>query len=69
MSCSCCAVEITLRGKIDPVTGMVLNMVDLKECIRTSILDKLDHKNLVCDLGVEDVCASATHDLYALVIL
>ncbi|NP_001284375.1 6-pyruvoyl tetrahydrobiopterin synthase [Poecilia reticulata] len=26
-------VEVTVRGKIDPVTGMVMNLTDLKKCI------------------------------------
>lgn len=40
-------VEITVRGEIDPKTGMVMNMADLKECIKIAVLDVLDHKNLV----------------------
>ncbi|CEG71928.1 hypothetical protein G6F70_001534 [Rhizopus microsporus] len=44
-------VEITLRGEVNPITGMVMNLVDLKECIKLAIMDPLDHKNL--DLDVE----------------
>ncbi|KAI8370338.1 uncharacterized protein BYT42DRAFT_502022 [Radiomyces spectabilis] len=44
-------VEITLRGKVDPRTGMVMNLVDLKQCIKLAVLDPLDHRNL--DLDVE----------------
>jgi hypothetical protein len=40
-------VEVTVKGKIDPVTGMVMNMVDLKECIKLAVMDPLDHRNLV----------------------
>ncbi|KAF7731647.1 hypothetical protein EC973_008817 [Apophysomyces ossiformis] len=39
-------VEITLRGRINPLTGMVMNLVDLKECIKLAVMDPLDHKNL-----------------------
>ncbi|CAO3648808.1 unnamed protein product [Cunninghamella blakesleeana] len=43
-------LEITIKGKIDPITGMVMNMVDLKECIKVAVMDPLDHKNLVSNL-------------------
>ncbi|KAI7862575.1 hypothetical protein BDF14DRAFT_1854007 [Spinellus fusiger] len=44
-------VEVTLRGDVHPATGMVMNLVSLKECIQLSVLDPLDHKNL--DVEVE----------------
>ena len=43
--------EVVVRGPIDPVTGMVMNLCDLKSDIETAVLEKLDHKNL--DLDVE----------------
>ncbi|KAG0173182.1 hypothetical protein DFQ28_011671 [Apophysomyces sp. BC1034] len=39
-------VEITLRGPINPLTGMVMNLVDLKKCIKLAVMDPLDHRNL-----------------------
>ncbi|KAI9022152.1 hypothetical protein CLU79DRAFT_751412 [Phycomyces nitens] len=47
-------VEITLKGEINPSNGMVMNLVDLKECIKHAVLDPLDHKNL--DLDVDFFC-------------
>ncbi|GAA5799438.1 hypothetical protein EDC94DRAFT_600152 [Helicostylum pulchrum] len=44
-------VEITLKGEVNPLTGMVMNLVDLKECIRLAVMEPLDHRNL--DLDVE----------------
>ena len=44
-------VEVTLRGPVDPVTGMVLNLTDLKACMEKAFMSTLDHKNL--DLDVE----------------
>ncbi|KAI8340673.1 hypothetical protein BC941DRAFT_347630 [Chlamydoabsidia padenii] len=44
-------VEITVKGEIDPITGMVMNMVDLKKCINKAVMDPLDHRNL--DMDVE----------------
>jgi 6-pyruvoyl-tetrahydropterin synthase len=46
----CChfrIVEITLKGQVNPVTGMVINLVDLKKCIQLAVMDPLDHRNLV----------------------
>jgi 6-pyruvoyltetrahydropterin/6-carboxytetrahydropterin synthase len=39
-------VEITLKGEVNPLTGMVMNLVDLKECIKLAVMDPLDHRNL-----------------------
>ncbi|KAK2820976.1 hypothetical protein Q5P01_023935 [Channa striata] len=43
-------VEVTVRGKIDAVTGMVINLTDLKKCIEDVIVVPLDHKNLDKDV-------------------
>ena len=43
-------LEITVRGEIDPVTGMVINLRDLGRIIRTEIIDVVDHKNLNLDV-------------------
>lgn len=39
-------VEVTVRGPIDPLTGMVLNLTDLKDCMQKVVIDQMDHKNL-----------------------
>ena len=39
-------VEVTLRGPVDPATGMIYNLADLKEAMRREVIDKVDHKNL-----------------------
>uniref|UniRef100_A0A1A8CGF2 6-pyruvoyl tetrahydrobiopterin synthase n=3 Tax=Nothobranchius TaxID=28779 RepID=A0A1A8CGF2_NOTKA len=43
-------VEVTVRGKIDPITGMVMNLTELKRCIEEVIMIPLDHKNLDKDV-------------------
>ncbi|XP_071764030.1 6-pyruvoyl tetrahydrobiopterin synthase [Centroberyx gerrardi] len=43
-------VEVTVRGKIDRHTGMVMNLTDLKKCIEDVIMTPLDHKNLDKDV-------------------
>jgi len=40
-------VEVIVKGEIDPKTGMVMNLEDLKECIKITVMNVLDHKNLV----------------------
>ncbi len=41
-------LEVTLQGEIDPVTGMIINLYDLK-IILNQILEQFDHKNLNLD--------------------
>eukprot|EP01027_Heterolobosea_sp_BB2_P024963 GEZU01037824.1.p1 GENE.GEZU01037824.1~~GEZU01037824.1.p1 ORF type:complete len:157 (+),score=25.98 GEZU01037824.1:25-495(+) len=43
-------VEVLVQGEIDPTTGMVMNLTDLKQVMRVAILDQLDHKNLDLDV-------------------
>lgn len=41
-------LEVTLQGDIDPVTGMIINLYDLKH-ILNQVLEEFDHKNLNLD--------------------
>jgi len=41
-------LEVTLQGDIDPVTGMIINLYDLK-IILNDILEQFDHKSLNLD--------------------
>lgn len=43
-------VEVTVRGPVDPKTGMVLNITDLKQYMDQTIMKKLDHLNLDKDV-------------------
>ncbi|GBB87896.1 hypothetical protein RclHR1_01440011 [Rhizophagus clarus] len=43
-------VEVIVKGEIDPLTGMVMNLEDLKECIKITVMNVLDHKNLDHDV-------------------
>ncbi|KAG8438165.1 hypothetical protein GDO86_008743 [Hymenochirus boettgeri] len=43
-------VTVTLRGKVDPVTGMVMNLTDLKKYMEESIMVPLDHSNVDKDV-------------------
>ncbi|GAB1599375.1 6-pyruvoyl tetrahydrobiopterin synthase-like [Argonauta hians] len=43
-------VEVTLKGPADPLTGMVINIADLKVIINRSVMDVLDHRNIDKDV-------------------
>jgi 6-pyruvoyltetrahydropterin/6-carboxytetrahydropterin synthase len=42
-------LEVAVFGKIDPVTGMVVNLFDLKRVL-LDVLEEFDHKNLNLDM-------------------
>lgn len=39
-------MEVTVRGPVDPITGMVMNLEDLKDCMQKVLMDEMDHKNI-----------------------
>ncbi len=39
-------LEVTLRGPIDPKTGILVNVTELRDAIRVLILDDVDHRHL-----------------------
>ena len=41
---------VKILGDIDPKTGMVMDLSDLKQIIKTEVEDLLDHKNLNLDI-------------------
>ena len=43
-------LEVTVRGDVDPKTGMVLDLKALKKLISNEIIDLVDHKNLNIDV-------------------
>ncbi|KAM4623690.1 6-pyruvoyl tetrahydrobiopterin synthase [Polymixia lowei] len=56
-------VEVTVRGKIDRVTGMVMNLTDLKKYIEEVVMVPLDHKNLDKDVPYFADVVSTTENL------
>ncbi|XP_065165578.1 6-pyruvoyl tetrahydrobiopterin synthase [Atheta coriaria] len=56
-------VEVTLCGEIDPRTGMVYNLSDLKQDIAIAIMDVADHKNLDKDIPYFNNIPSTTENL------
>lgn len=39
-------LDVSVRGEIDSVTGMVINMGELDEIVHREVISKLDHKHL-----------------------
>ncbi len=60
-------LEVTLRGVPDPATGMVVNLVDLKDLLEREVMARFDHKDLNADSDFFDKAAPTPENL-ALVI-
>lgn len=43
-------LTVTVKGKINPDTGFVMNLVDLKKIIQREVIEKVDHANLNTDV-------------------
>ncbi len=53
-------VEVIVRGEVDPRSGIVMNLADLKSILQDAVLDDFDHRNLNVDLpDFEDVNPTA----------
>lgn len=44
-------MEVTLHGTVNPTTGMITNMTNLKKFMNVAIMKNLDHKNLDKDVS------------------
>lgn len=47
-------VEVIVGGEVDPVTGMVCDLVQLDDCVQREILDRFDQTNLNCYTNFQD---------------
>src|SRR5262245_6506509 len=43
-------LEVTVAGEVDPETGMVMDLKELKKVLDREIIDRVDHKNLNMDV-------------------
>lgn len=62
---------VTVKGKVDPKTGFVANLKDLKKILKSHVISKLDHKlinevNFMKDkiASTENVCIAIWEELY-----
>jgi 6-pyruvoyltetrahydropterin/6-carboxytetrahydropterin synthase len=60
-------LEVTLRGEPDPVTGMVINLTDLKQVLDDEIMERFDHRDLNADTDFIEK-SPPTPENFALVI-
>ena len=44
-------LEVTVSGDINPETGMIVNLKEMKKIIETEIISKVDHMNLNLDVN------------------
>jgi 6-pyruvoyltetrahydropterin/6-carboxytetrahydropterin synthase len=56
-------LAVTVVGSVDPHTGMVMNLKDLKAAIRRRILDKCDHRHLDEDVDFLKGTITTTENL------
>ncbi|RZC35757.1 6-pyruvoyl tetrahydrobiopterin synthase [Asbolus verrucosus] len=57
------AVKVTLFGEIDPKTGMIMNMTELKKDMEEAVMKPMDHKNLDKDVEFFKTRPSTTENL------
>ncbi|MBN2226682.1 MAG: 6-carboxytetrahydropterin synthase [candidate division Zixibacteria bacterium] len=61
-------LEVTVTGEIDPETGMVINLKDMKRIITEQVIAKVDHKNLNLDVdfmqGVIPTTENVAHQIW-----
>ncbi|MCL4119481.1 UNVERIFIED_CONTAM: hypothetical protein GTU68_067357 [Idotea baltica] len=53
-------IDVKVTGHIDPETGILMNLKDLKKIIKEQVEDRFDHKNLNVDVvEFENIIPSA----------
>ncbi len=53
-------IRVSVRGKIDPETGMVIDLKKLKDIVRERVVDRVDHRSLNEDVDfLRDVVPTA----------
>jgi len=54
------ALEVSVKGRIDPETGMVIDLKRLKDLMRERVIERVDHTNLNEDVDfLRDVIPTA----------
>lgn len=56
-------MEVTVRGPVNPLTGMVMNLEDLKDCMEKVLMDQMDHKNIDEQVGYFRKTVSTTENV------
>ncbi len=54
------AIQVSVEGKVDPETGMVIDLKKLKDIVRDRVINRVDHRNLNTDVDfLRDVIPTA----------
>jgi 6-pyruvoyltetrahydropterin/6-carboxytetrahydropterin synthase len=56
-------LDITVEGEIDPVTGYVLDLGDLRDVAEAAVVSDLDHRNLNTDVPWMEGVVPSTENL------
>ncbi len=56
-------LDVTVEGKIDPDTGFVIDLKDLRELVEARVIDDVDHRNLNIDVSWLDGVNPTTENL------
>jgi 6-pyruvoyltetrahydropterin/6-carboxytetrahydropterin synthase len=60
-------LEVKVSGEVDPQTGYLIDLKDLKEIIKEEVEDKMDHKNLNEQVEeFEELVPTAEHITYVI---
>ena len=58
-------IEVKVSGEVDPETGILINLKDLKEIIKREIEDRFDHMNLNLNVPeFKELVPTAEHICY-----
>ncbi|KAF9963697.1 hypothetical protein BGZ65_000712 [Modicella reniformis] len=55
--------EVTIKGQINPQSGMVINITDLKKTLQIAVMEPCDHRNLDVDVPFFHSQPSTTENL------
>ncbi len=53
-------LEVTVKGEVDPKTGFVVDLKELKDILNREVIDAFDHRHL--NKEVAGICASDSDD-------
>ncbi len=56
-------LEVTVEGAVEPRTGFVVNLADIKAIVEREIVDVVDHKNLNLDVPFMSGTIPSTENL------
>ena len=56
-------LEITLRGDLDPKSGMLMNIKELKAIVQREVIERVDHRHLNTDCELLDEVIPTSENL------